>query len=186
MHVAHNGQDTLALHQDTEMMSAQDMWLRKHHELWEKLEDNTKSSICTALWKWLVPTQGYAICILAWELQRGVPPPYGKQFSKETLMRSASSKAFAAILKLEWKIEDQDKSWWDYRLLYKDLWHANKKQDRNALANWLQPSLDHPTRSGGPVVKSKVLHVFRVSMWSCPIGYSLLTLLQALFSKANF
>ncbi|DBB00890.1 TPA: hypothetical protein ACH3X1_000808 [Trebouxia sp. C0004] len=61
------------------------------------------------------------------------------------------------------KIEDQDKSWWDYRLLYKDLWHANKKQDRNALANWLQPSLDHPTRSGGPVVKSKVLHVFRVS-----------------------
>jgi len=30
------------------------------------------------------------------ELQRGVPPPYGEQFSKETLIRSASSKAFAA------------------------------------------------------------------------------------------
>jgi hypothetical protein len=43
-------------------MSAQDIWLRKHHELWEKLEDNTKSSFCTALWKWLVPTQGYATC----------------------------------------------------------------------------------------------------------------------------
>ena len=38
-------------------MSAQDIWLRKHHELWEKLEDNTKNSFCTALWKWLVPTQ---------------------------------------------------------------------------------------------------------------------------------
>ncbi len=35
-------------------MSAQDIWLRKYHELWEKLEDNTKSSFCTALWKWLV------------------------------------------------------------------------------------------------------------------------------------
>ncbi len=30
------------------------------------------------------------------ELQRGVPPPYGEQFSKETLIKSASSKAFAA------------------------------------------------------------------------------------------
>ena len=30
------------------------------------------------------------------ELQRGVPPPYGESFSKETLIRSASSKAFAA------------------------------------------------------------------------------------------
>ena len=30
------------------------------------------------------------------ELQRGVPPPYGEAFSKETLIRSASSKAFAA------------------------------------------------------------------------------------------
>ncbi len=35
-------------------MSAQDIWLRKYHELWEKLEENTKSSFCTALWKWLV------------------------------------------------------------------------------------------------------------------------------------
>ncbi len=30
------------------------------------------------------------------ELQRGVPPPYGEQFSKETLIKSASSKAIAA------------------------------------------------------------------------------------------
>jgi len=30
------------------------------------------------------------------ELQRGVPPPYGEQSSKETLVKSASSKAFAA------------------------------------------------------------------------------------------
>ena len=35
-------------------MSSQDIWLRKYHELWEKLEENTKSSFCTALWKWLV------------------------------------------------------------------------------------------------------------------------------------
>ena len=43
-------------------MIDQDTWLRKHHELWQKLEVNTKSSFCTALWKWLVPTQGYATC----------------------------------------------------------------------------------------------------------------------------
>ncbi len=30
------------------------------------------------------------------ELQKGVPHPYGEQFSKETLIKSASSKAFAA------------------------------------------------------------------------------------------
>ncbi len=30
------------------------------------------------------------------ELQRGVPGPYGEAFSKETLVRSASSKAQAA------------------------------------------------------------------------------------------
>ena len=36
------------------------------------------------------------ICALTRDLQRGVPPPYGEQFSKETLIRSASSKAFAA------------------------------------------------------------------------------------------
>ncbi len=35
-------------------MSAQDNWQRKHNELWEKLKDNTRSSFCTALWKWLV------------------------------------------------------------------------------------------------------------------------------------
>jgi len=42
-------------------MSAQDTWLRKYHELWEKLEDNTKSSFCTALWKWLVLKTGHAM-----------------------------------------------------------------------------------------------------------------------------
>jgi hypothetical protein len=30
------------------------------------------------------------------ELQRGIPPPYGEAFSRETLIRSASSKALAA------------------------------------------------------------------------------------------
>ncbi|DBB15863.1 TPA: hypothetical protein ACH3X3_004053 [Trebouxia sp. C0006] len=66
-------------------MSAQDIWTRKYHELWEKLEKNTKHSFSTALWKWL-----------SRELQRGVPPPYGENFSRETLIRSASSKALAA------------------------------------------------------------------------------------------
>ena len=32
------------------------------------------------------------------ELQRGVPPPYGEQFSKETLIKSASNKAFATTI----------------------------------------------------------------------------------------
>ena len=35
-------------------MSGQDIWLRKYHELWEKLEENTQSSFCNVLWKWLV------------------------------------------------------------------------------------------------------------------------------------
>ena len=35
-------------------MSAQDIWARKYHELWEKLEKKTKHSFCTALWNWLV------------------------------------------------------------------------------------------------------------------------------------
>ncbi|KAL3131716.1 hypothetical protein ABBQ38_007438 [Trebouxia sp. C0009 RCD-2024] len=164
------------------------------------------------------------------ELQRGVPPPYGEQFSKETLIRSASSKAFAATtearigpnsdplrdgfqatsldsiamgfkaagkvnaygwlrysgfarhkdpqldgagaladllvfslnltgLDILQKIENQDKSWWSYRLLFKDLWHADKKQDRNALAKPLLSIVQEV--EGGPVVKSKVLHLFR-------------------------
>jgi len=42
-------------------MSAQDIWARKYHELWEKLEKNTKDSFCTALWKWLVLTGSAAI-----------------------------------------------------------------------------------------------------------------------------
>ena len=35
-------------------MTAQDISARKYHELWEKLEKNTRDSFCTALWKWLV------------------------------------------------------------------------------------------------------------------------------------
>ena len=35
-------------------MSAQDIWARKEHKLWEKLANNTKDSFCTALWKWVV------------------------------------------------------------------------------------------------------------------------------------
>ncbi len=48
---------------------------------------------------------------------------------------------------------------WGYRLLFKDLWHADKKQDRNALAKPLLTILQEV--EGGPVVKSKVLHLFR-------------------------
>ena len=43
----------------------------------------------------MLKTDPFACCNLR-ELQRGVPPPYGEQFSKETLIKSASSKAFAA------------------------------------------------------------------------------------------
>lgn len=46
-------------------MSAQDIWLRKHHELWEKLEDNTKTSFCTALWKWLISKTKHAMQVVA-------------------------------------------------------------------------------------------------------------------------
>ena len=35
-------------------ISAQDIWVRKYHELWEKLRKKTKDSLCTALWKWIV------------------------------------------------------------------------------------------------------------------------------------
>ncbi len=48
---------------------------------------------------------------------------------------------------------------WSYRLLFKDLWHADKKQDRNALAKPLFSILQEV--EGGPIVKSKVLHLFR-------------------------
>ncbi|KAL0032293.1 hypothetical protein WJX79_002910 [Trebouxia sp. C0005] len=289
MHATYKGEDAVPLQQDTEMMSAQDIWLRKYHELWEKLEENTKSSFCTALWKWLAWCDNKAFdtvihpipkCVIFLEdllqemvdkkskdpfgtirvarkalskireLQRGVPPPYGEQFSKETLIRSASSKAFAATtearigpnsdplrdgfqatsldsdevvrvldacithqdhfngfkvaamlllgtsmgfrgddlmdakpsllaltpvvrcvpvpmqvitcsLRTGKKIENQDNSWWSYRLLFKDLWHADKKQDRNALAKPLLSILQEV--EGGPIVKSKVLHLFRDS-----------------------
>ncbi len=48
---------------------------------------------------------------------------------------------------------------WGYRLLFKDLWHADKKQDRDALAKPLQSILQEV--EGTPVVKTKVLHLFR-------------------------
>ncbi len=48
---------------------------------------------------------------------------------------------------------------WAYRLLFKDLWHADKKQDRNALTKPLLSILQEV--EGSPVVKSKVLHLFR-------------------------
>ena len=48
---------------------------------------------------------------------------------------------------------------WSYRLRFKDLWHADKKQDRNALAKPLLSILQEV--EGGPTVKSKVLHLFR-------------------------
>ena len=38
-------------------------------------------------------------------------------------------------------------------------WHADKKQDKNALAKPLLSILQEV--EGGPVVKSKVLHLFR-------------------------
>ena len=41
-------------HVSVQQSSAQDIWIRKYQELWEKLEETTKSSFCTALWKWLV------------------------------------------------------------------------------------------------------------------------------------
>ena len=46
-----------------------------------------------------------------------------------------------------------------YRLLFKDLWHVNTKQDRNALANPLLSTLQE--LDAGPVVKSKVLRLVR-------------------------
>ena len=43
--------------------------------------------------------------------------------------------------------------------LLQQLWHADKKQDRNALAKPLLSILQEV--EGGPIVKSKVLHLFR-------------------------
>ena len=48
---------------------------------------------------------------------------------------------------------------WQYRLLFRDLYSADKKQDRNALAKPLQSILQEV--EGSPVVKTKVLHLFR-------------------------
>ncbi|DBB05629.1 TPA: hypothetical protein ACH3X1_012246 [Trebouxia sp. C0004] len=129
MHVTYTAEDAVPLQQDTDMMTAQDIWLRKYHELWEKLEENTKKFILHCF----VEVAGFDTvmhpipkCVIFLEdllqemvdkkskdpfgtvrvarkalskireLQRGVPSPYGEQFSKETLIKSASSKAFAA------------------------------------------------------------------------------------------
>ena len=54
-------------------------------------------SVChmLTLWQiWFAEDKCCPVCCR--ELQRGVPPPYGEAFSKETLIRAASSKAFAA------------------------------------------------------------------------------------------
>ncbi len=48
---------------------------------------------------------------------------------------------------------------WAYKLLCKDLWQADKKQDRNALAKPLLSILQEV--EGNPVVKSEVSQVFR-------------------------
>lgn len=57
------------------------------------------------------------------ELQRGVPSPYGEQFSKETLIKSASSKAFAATT--EARIGEQTvMTWSTWHLLFCELFSA--------------------------------------------------------------
>ncbi len=49
------------------------------------------------IWQWGTQCSTWSLNMyIHRELQRGVPPPYGEMFSKETLIRSASSKAFAA------------------------------------------------------------------------------------------
>ncbi|DBB08668.1 TPA: hypothetical protein ACH3X3_008204 [Trebouxia sp. C0006] len=123
MHVTYTGEE------DTELMSAQDIWTRKYHELWEKLEKNTKHSFSTALWKWLV------------------------------------------MLNLSGNYDAKISAWWGYRLLFKDLWRADKKQDRDASAKPLQ-SIPQEVE-GTPVVKTKVLHLFR-SLGTRHIATSLL------------
>ncbi len=47
----------------------------------------------------------------------------------------------------------------ELQVTFQGLWHADKKQDRNALAKPLLSILQEV--EGGPVVKSKVLHLFR-------------------------
>jgi len=59
---------------------------------------------------------------------------------------------------------------WGYRLLFRDLWHADKKQDRDALSKPLQIILQEV--EGTPVVNTKVLHLFR-SVQSVQPRYSI-------------
>ena len=66
MHVIYCGEDSVPLQKDTELYVEQSatgacflgssvfVICRKYHELWEKLEKNTKDIFCTALWKWIV------------------------------------------------------------------------------------------------------------------------------------
>ncbi len=67
-------------------MSAQDIWLRKYQELWEKLEDNTKSSFCTALWKWLVLQINHVMQTATSTLQPLCTYVLSSRFSKDSIM----------------------------------------------------------------------------------------------------
>ncbi len=49
-----------------------------------------------------------------------------------------------------------------------DLYHADKKQDRSALAKSLQKILQEV--KGNPVVKTKVLHLFRCAALQATLG----------------
>ena len=54
-------------------------------------------SVCHLFALWWIWFTDHACCLVCCsELQRGIPSPYGDAFSKETLIRAASSKAFAA------------------------------------------------------------------------------------------
>ncbi|KAL0022603.1 hypothetical protein WJX77_008506 [Trebouxia sp. C0004] len=85
MQVMYTGQDAAPLQQDTDLMSAEDIWQREFDELWLKLKKNTQDSFCTELWKWLAWCEGRGLDTgrskafsKIREPQRGVPPPYGE------------------------------------------------------------------------------------------------------------
>ncbi|DBA81233.1 TPA: hypothetical protein ACH3X2_007046 [Trebouxia sp. C0005] len=137
-------------------MSAQDVWLRKYHELWEKLEENTKSSFCTALWKWLAWCDHKAFDTVIH------PIPKCVIFLEDLLQEMVDKKSKDPFGTIRVARKALSKIKWSYRLLFKDLWHADKKQDRNALAKPLLSILQEV--EGGPIVKSKVLHLF--SHWA--------------------
>lgn len=67
---------------------------------------------------------------------------------------------------------------WSYRVKFKDLWQANKKQDRNVLAKPLHNILLEVKWS--PVMKTKVLHLLRYA----DIMHTILSV-QSLCSTCN-